>query len=201
MTGLAALVIGPIELAMPAWLWLLVPVWALVILIGRKSLSAVGSGSRRAALVVRMLVVLLVVVTLAEPSWREESGKLAVTAVIDMSRSVPTRMQSIAEEYVEAAAAVGRGDTDLLGGVTAAREAYVQSLPSTLRQSLEPETIGSADGTNLEEAVRMALAIRPGDAAYRLLVITDGNETDGSLLAAAETAPNPARNAMTVAHA
>ena len=107
MTGLAALVIGPIELAMPAWLWLLVPVWALVILIGRKSLSAVGSGSRRAALVVRMLVVLLVVVTLAEPSWREESGKLAVTAVIDMSRSVPTRMQSIAEEYVEAAAAVG----------------------------------------------------------------------------------------------
>ena len=105
MIGLAAMVIGPIELAMPAWLWLLVPVWALVILIGRKSLSAVGSGSRRMALFARLLVVLLVVMTLAEPSWREESDKLAVTAVIDMSKSVPTRMQSIAEEYVEAAAA------------------------------------------------------------------------------------------------
>ncbi len=188
MIGLAAMVVGPIELAMPAWLWLILPVWAFVIVIGRKSLSSVGSGSRRVALFARLLVVFLVVVTLAEPSWREESDKLAVTAVIDMSKSVPTRMQSVAEEYIEAAAGVGRGDDDLLGGVTAAREAYVQSLPSTLRQSLEAETVGSADGTNLEEAVRMALAIRPSDAAYRLLVITDGNETDGSLLAAAETA-------------
>jgi len=147
--------------------------------IGRKSLSSVGSGSRRVALIARLLVVLLVVATLAEPSWREESDKLAVTAVIDMSRSVPTSMQSVAETYVEEAAAVGRGEKDLLGGVTAARQAYVQSLPSTLRQTLQAETIGSTEGTNLEEAVRMALAIRPGDAAYRLLVITDGNETDG----------------------
>lgn len=188
MISLAAMVIGPVELAMPAWLWLLVPAWALVVWIGRKSLSAVGSGSRRVALIARLFVVLLVVATLAEPSWREESDRLAVTAVVDMSRSVPTSMQSVAEDYIEQAAAVGRGEKDLLGGVTAAREAYVQSLPSTLRQSLQAETIGSTEGTNLEEAVRMALAIRPGDAAYRLLVITDGNETDGSLLAAAETA-------------
>lgn len=188
MITLGALVIGPIELAMPAWLWLLLPAWAFVLLIGRKSLSSVGTGPRRVALVARLLVVLFVVATLAEPSWRRESDKLAVTAVIDMSRSVPTRMQSVAEEFVEEAAAVGRGDEDLLGGVTAARRAYVQSLPSTLRTSLEPETIGSSDGTNLEEALRMALAIRPSDAAYRLLVITDGNETDGSLLAGAETA-------------
>ncbi len=182
------MVIGPIELAMPAWLWLLVPVMAFVLLIGRKSLSSVGSGARRVALVARLAVVLLVVVTLAEPSWRKESDKLAVTAVIDMSRSVPTRMQSVAEGFVKDAAVVGRGNDDLLGGVTAARRAYVQSLPSQLRESLQAETIGSADGTNLEEAVRMALAIRPSDAAYRLLVISDGNETDGSLLAAAETA-------------
>lgn len=188
MTTLAAMVVGPIELAMPAWLWLLPPTWALVILIGRKSLSSVGSSSRRVALVARLLVVLLVVVTLAEPSWRRASDKLAVTAVIDMSRSVPTRLQSVAHDYIEAAAAAGRGEGDLLGGVTAARSAYVQSLPGPLRAGVETETIGSTDGTNLEEAVRMALAIRPSDAAYRLLVITDGNETDGSLLAAAETA-------------
>lgn len=186
--ALAALAIGPIEFAVPIWLWLFLPVAALVILIGRKSLSAVGTGSRRAALIFRLLVVLLIVCTLAEPSLRKESDDLAVTAVIDMSRSVPVAMQSVAEEYVAQAAEVGRTENDLLGGVTAAREAYVQSIPSDLRTTLEAENIGSADGTNLEEAIRIALAIRPEDAAYRLLLITDGNETEGSLLAAAESA-------------
>ena len=186
--ALASLVVGPIEFALPVWLWLFVPIALLVVLIGRKSLSAVGTGSRRAALFFRLLVVLLIVCTLAEPSLRRESEKLAVTAVIDMSRSVPVQMQSVAEEYVAQAAEVGRTNEDLLGGVTAARTAYVQSIPSDLRTTLEAENIGSTDGTNLEEAMRMALAIRPEDAAYRLLLITDGNETEGSLLAAAESA-------------
>lgn len=186
--SLASLVVGPIEFSLPIWLWLFVPIAMLVVLIGRKSLSAVGTGSRRAALFFRLLVVLLIVCTLAEPSLRRESDKLAVTAVIDMSRSVPVQMQSVAEEYVAEAAGVGRTNEDLLGGVTAARTAYVQSIPSDLRTTLEAENIGSTDGTNLEEAMRMALAIRPEDAAYRLLLITDGNETEGSLLAAAESA-------------
>ncbi|PHQ82638.1 MAG: hypothetical protein COB69_01305 [Phycisphaera sp.] len=185
---LASLVVGPIEFTLPVWLWLFVPAAVFVVLIGRKSLSAVGSGSRRAALFFRLIVVGLIVCTLAEPSLRKESDKLAVTAVIDMSRSVPMKMQSMAEDFVAEAAAVSRTQKDLLGGVTAARTAYVQSIPSPLRTDLEAENIGSADGTNLEEAMRMALAIRPEDAAYRILLITDGNETDGSLLAAAESA-------------
>jgi uncharacterized membrane protein len=188
ISSLASVVVGPIEFALPVWLWLFVPAALFVILVGRKSLSAVGSGSRRAALFFRLLVVALIVCTLAEPSLREESDTLAVTAVIDMSRSVPMKMQSVAEDYMAEAAAVNRSRKELLGGVTAARTAYVQSIPSHLRTDLEAENIGSADGTNIEEAVRMALAIRPEDSAYRLVLITDGNETDGSLLAAAESA-------------
>ena len=188
IASLASLVIGPIEFALPAWLWLFVPAAIFVVLIGRKSLSAIGSGSRRAALFFRLIVVALIVCTLAEPSLREESDKLAVTAVIDMSRSVPMAKQSVAEEYVNEAAAVNRSRKELLGHVTATRDARSHGIPSERQVMLDAGDIGSTDATNLEEAMRVALAIRPEDAAYRLMLITDGNETDGSLLAAAESA-------------
>lgn len=189
MISLAALVLGPIELARPEWLVLGAVAMVLVILIGRKSLSAVGNTSRRTALGVRIAVTVLLTAALCEPAFRDESEKLAVTAVIDMSRSVPTAVQAQAETFVEEAAAVGRRDTlDLLGAITVTREAKVQGLPSLATREVDVQGIGSVDGTNLESAVRTALAVRPTDAAYRLLLVTDGNETEGSLLAAAESA-------------
>ncbi len=189
MTTLAALILGPIELARPEWLVLGGVAAALVVLIGRKSLSAVGNASRRLALGVRLLVTALLTAALCEPAIRDESEKLAVTAVIDMSRSVPTAVQARAEAFVEEAAAVGRSERlDLLGAITVTREAKVQGLPSLAASDIDAQGIGSVDGTNLESAVRTALAVRPADAAYRLLLVTDGNETEGSLLAAAESA-------------
>lgn len=189
MTTLASLILGPIELARPEWLALGAVAFVLVVLIGRKSLSAVGSTSRRTALAVRIAVTVLLTAALCEPALRDESEKLAVTAVIDMSRSVPTPVQAQAETFVEEAAAVGRrNDLDLLGAITVTREAKVQGLPSLSARDIDAQGIGSVDGTNLESAVRTALAVRPTDAAYRLLLVTDGNETEGSLLAAAESA-------------
>ncbi|MEL6498866.1 MAG: VWA domain-containing protein [Planctomycetota bacterium] len=189
MTTLATLILGPIELTRPEWLALGGVALVAVILVGRKSLSAVGSTSRRTALAVRILVTVLLTASLCEPALRDESEKLAVTAVIDMSRSVPTPVQAQAETFVEEAAAVGRRDRlDLLGAITVTREAKVQGLPSLTARDIDAQGIGSVDGTNLESAVRTALAVRPTDAAYRLLLVTDGNETEGSLLAAAESA-------------
>ncbi|HED52772.1 MAG TPA: VWA domain-containing protein, partial [Phycisphaerales bacterium] len=188
MISLATVVIGPVEFAQPMWLWLVPVTVAVVVLLARKSLSAGATGVRYAAVTVRVLVVLLILGAMAEPSWRRVSDKLAVTAVLDMSRSVPVTKQSLAEDFIASASAINRSENDLLGGVTAARDAYVQAIPSDKNTEIEPQTIGSTEGTNLEDAVRMALAIRPEDAAYRLVLITDGNETVGSLNAAAESA-------------
>ncbi|MEM8758305.1 MAG: VWA domain-containing protein [Planctomycetota bacterium] len=189
MITLAAVHLGPIELASPEWLVVGVVAGAVSLLMARRSLSLAAGRSRWLTVAARLVVIALLAMTLAEPGLRDESDKLAVTAVLDMSRSVPTSKQAEAEAYVEQAAGIGRRSRlDLLGTVTAAREAYVQALPSPLTSEVEARTVPAADGTNLEEAVRMALAVRPGDAAYRLLLITDGNETQGSLLAAADRA-------------
>ncbi|MCA9288813.1 MAG: VWA domain-containing protein, partial [Phycisphaerales bacterium] len=187
--GVASVTLGPIQLDRPEWL-LLLPVtlgWALWA--GRKSLAGLGGASRAVALAVRVVVTLLLVVVLAEPSWRDEAEDVAVTMVLDASRSMPQEAQSRAREWVAQAAARHQRASDRLGTVTAARNAYVQQLPSTYnRQSETTTTIGAADGTNLAEAVQLALAVVPNDAASRLVLFTDANETAGSLLQAAEAA-------------
>jgi uncharacterized membrane protein len=184
-----ALRVGPIEFEAPVWLWLFPIGAALTLWWGRASLSGLATTMRRAALVLRLLVILLIAAALAEPQWRKESRDVAVTAVLDASRSVPLTWQKHSEQYVEdARKANAERKEDRLGVVTVTSEAIVQSLPSKLTDRVEKGLLGSTLGTNLAAGVRLALATRPQDAAYRLLLITDGNETTGSLLEAAEAA-------------
>jgi len=185
---LASLTLGPIQFDRPIWLWLIPITWALSIWIGLRSLSGLGSLTRRVAIAVRLIVLALVACALAEPQWRRTSEDVSVTVVLDASRSVPQRIQAQVDRFLDEASASKRRIGDRLGMVTAARDAYVQKLPSRYTEQLERQHIGAIDGTNLDEAVRLALAVVPQDAANRVLLITDGNETEGSLLRAAEAA-------------
>ena len=185
---LASVSFGPIGISQPLWFMLLGPSAILIVWFAAKSLSGLGTTAKRVALGVRLFVAFMICAALAEPSWRTESDKLAVTVVIDTSRSVPAPVQARALEFVRQAAEVGRGDDDLLGGVTVGKDAYVQALPSTLQDRVEATTIGSPEGTDLEEGVRLSLAVMPSDASNRIVLASDGNETAGSLLAAAEAA-------------
>lgn len=185
---LASMTIGPIQFDTPIWLWLIPLGWAWCIWFGRSSLSGLGTLTRRVALAVRLIVIVFIAGAMAEPQWRKESKNVAVTFVLDSSKSIPLNMQKESEIYVEGSRKANPKPNDELGVVTIGSEAYVQSLPSKLNQRVERQTIGSDQGTNLAGGVRLALAIKKEDAAYRLVLISDGNETVGSLLAAAEAA-------------
>lgn len=185
---LSSLPVGPIQFDTPVWLWLIPIGWALSLWIGRKSLSGLGTTTRRVALAVRLLVILLLASAMAEPQWRKEAKDVAVTVVLDASRSIPLHYQRLAEDYIQKARLANERPDDRLGGLTVTNEAIVQSTPRKLTDKLEQGHIGSPLGTNLAAGVRLAMAIKPDDAAYRLVLISDGNETAGSLLAAAEAA-------------
>ncbi len=187
MSVLASLVLGPIEFARPAWLLLIPITWVVTLLISRKSLASASGTSRWVALVVRLIVLAMVAGALAEPSTRDESEDVAVTVVIDSSRSVPEEAQRSIEQFISESTMLKKPG-DRLGVVTAARNSLVQQLPSRLTETVERRFIGRTDGTNLGEAVQLAIATGPEDSANRILLATDGNETEGSLLAAAEAA-------------
>lgn len=181
--------LGPVQFDQPVWLMLIPVLGGVTILIALgKSLSGLGSVTRWVALAVRLLVIVLLAGAMAEPSWREEAKKVAVIVVADMSQSVPAQLQGDLETYVKGAVEQNKKPEDELGQVTAAKDAYVQALPRALNKELQSQHIGATDGTNLEAAVRLGLATAPKDAATRLVLATDGNQTAGNVLKAAEMA-------------
>ncbi|USN99244.1 MAG: VWA domain-containing protein [Phycisphaeraceae bacterium] len=185
---LASFVVGPVQFDSPWWL-VLIPVLGLASwLIGRKSLAGLGRPTKVAALLARLIVIAALAGALAEPQLRRETDDVAVTVVLDVSRSIPPAEQALIDGYIADIREKADRHTDRLGVVTVARDAYVQSLPSHLAESIDRQQIGRTDATDLAAGLRLAVAVAPDDAATRVLLISDGNETSGSLLTAAEAA-------------
>ncbi len=187
---LASIVVGPIQFDEPRWLWLFPALAALACWIALVNLSGLGRATRWTALAARLIVIGLLAAALAQPSWRRESEDVAVTFVLDASQSVPGKLQRAVERFAADARARAseRRDGDRLGSVTVAKGGYVQQLPAPFTASIEQQHKGSLDQTNLAAGVNLALAVKPTDAAYRIVLASDGLETTGSLLQAAEAA-------------
>ncbi|MBC7772365.1 MAG: hypothetical protein H7210_07720 [Pyrinomonadaceae bacterium] len=184
---LAAFHIGPIQFEQPVWLLLIPLLGALTVWLARSSLSGLGTVSRRAALVIRLLVITLLAAAIAHPQWRREAKDVAVIAIVDQSESIPVDLRARIEQYLrETAKTAKKGDR--MGQITVARDAYVQSLPGLPGDRPDSQNIGATDGTNLSEGTNLGLAVIPEDAAGRILLISDFNQTAGDLMNAAQAA-------------
>ena len=62
------------------------------------------------------------------------------------------------------------------------------ALPGAQVRRVEPAFEHGTGATDLASGLRLATAVLPDDAASRVVLITDGNETEGGLLAAVEAA-------------
>ena len=184
----ASLAIGPIEFDSPQWLWLIPIGWALVVWIGWKTIAGLSSWARRAALLVRLIVVLLLSLAMAEPRSRDRAEKIAVNILADVSDSIPPGKKLANDRYVAQVVQQYRKGEDQVGVITIAEDAYVQRLPGRHNSGIERLYVGETSATNLAAAIQLALAVRPGDAGYRILLISDGRETVGNLLEAAQAA-------------
>lgn len=188
MSTLANLAIGPIQFNQEIYLVLILVLGVLTVFIARKSISGLGKSSRVVALVVRLIAIIMIVGALAEPSLRKTSDNVGVTVIIDASRSIPIGSQEQIDQYIAQAQDGSRQPDDQLGIITAAEKSYTQSSVSRATTRVDRQFIGETDGTNLMSAVSLAIASAPEGLANRFILITDGNETDGSLLRAAQAA-------------
>src|SRR4051812_42812448 len=131
MITLASVHFGPVQFDTPVWLLLIPALWAGSLWMARRSLSGLGTVTRWVALGVRLVVILLIAGAMAEPQWRKESKDVAVTVVMDVSESVPSGSQAQVRSVVDAAILAKQPD-DRVGLVTAAKDDFVQSLPTKL---------------------------------------------------------------------
>ncbi|MDP1660280.1 MAG: VWA domain-containing protein [Phycisphaerales bacterium] len=172
----------------PWWWVVLIPVVALILWIGRKTLSGLSSRTRKVALGIRLFCVALIIGTLAEPQFRRTNTQMAVTVVLDASKSQPREVNSKFADSFKKWEEQNRNDPDnLLGVVTAARVASVQIIPRRL-DGFDIKDVGPTDATDLASGLRRAMAVMPPNAANRIVIVSDGNETMGDLMDAARSA-------------
>jgi Ca-activated chloride channel family protein len=173
-------------LGQPWWLWAAL-VTIPMIWLARRHLSALGPGRRIAAIVLRLVVVLLLTALLARPMLVQQSRRTTVIAVIDRSQSIPANLKEAALDYLSKAVA-SKEAQDQLAVVDVAEAATVSRLPSTDAGLRRRNTDLTGQQSCLAAGIEMAMAIAPPDTASRIVLASEGNETEGDLKEAARTA-------------
>src|SRR5262249_32545340 len=124
--------------------------------------------------------------TLFRPTMPRWVDRLNVVFLLDHSDSVSLaareRAYRFAADAVKHEKAADRHSVIVFG------EQPVVDQPLTGKGQLErPKSQGAARGTNLFQAVQLALATLPAGHANRIVMLTDGRQTAGNGLAAAQS--------------
>jgi uncharacterized membrane protein len=148
-----------------------------------------ANGARRAYVrfAVRVCVLTLLILALAQPQIETPTRQVAVVFVVDASESMGADARTQARDLI-AQAIAGKNANDVWGVVVAgARGVVEQSL--SLRADV-PALQSRIDGTqtNLADALTKALALLPADGTRRLVLISDGHETLGNATSVAQRA-------------
>jgi len=186
-----------IEIAHPWWLSALVlaPVSGWVAL---RFFSSMGVARRWSAAILRGVLIALVAGLLAGVSTVSTSDRLASVVVLDVSGSVRRfvepaegpggEMQGAVEQargWIERASR-SRGPEDLLGVVVFDGRASAVASPTRGDPLAGSFEIEPTSGTDIGGALRYAASLIPPDAAGRLVVVSDGNDTGGDAARAVE---------------
>ena len=176
----------------PQILFLIVPAIALLMWFDAKSTHPMHGPRRRFLLVVRCLLVTLALLAFASPARLLTSKDQSAIFLLDHSRSQGSEGLKMVYETARLVRDSLPGSSEV-GYVASGREARLIGNPSNdpfVGKAEEGsdlmEEIGSA--SNFEQAARLAKGIFPGGSSRHLVLVGDGVETAGSLMAVAREA-------------
>lgn len=177
----------PIQFDRPYWLLLLLLIVPTVWL-ARGGFGGISRVQSRVATSLRVIVIALLALALAQPAMVREGEGLTLMMIVDVSRSIPLPRQEESERFLREVARAKRDPNDRIGVVTVARDPAIAALPHEYSGVSTATSPADLEATNLAAAVRTALALLPQDTANRILLVSDGNETEENVLAAVEVA-------------
>lgn len=178
-------------LALPALAWLL---WA-----DAESSQPMENWRKRALLMTRALLVLVVIVALASPARVETSSEPAAVLVIDDSRSMGEAGAAAARQAAETLRQQWPRQVQV-GAVTAGATPQLIAPPTPGEAAWswpDPPALGAQ--TNLSAAVSLAEGLFPAGVSRHVVVISDGEENRGQLLETARRAAAAGLRLHTVA--
>ncbi len=162
----------------PLWLLLLVPALALTIGLHLAARRRMGAGRRRAALVVRSLLLSFLVLAIAGFQLVLPVDRLATVFVVDLSDSVGNAGRSEALAFLRETLKE-KPQGDVAGIVAFGKDALVERLPSELEDIDRIASTPVESATDIGAALRLATALFPDDAQKRIVLLSDGNDTTG----------------------
>jgi uncharacterized membrane protein/uncharacterized protein YegL len=173
------------------WPLALLPVLAYVWWVSRRTRTSLGRRHLGALFVVRTAVVALLLLALMRPHVNRPGTGMSVVFLVDVSRSISPEFLSAAIRW--SGDAVAKGDPEHARFIGFAAQASMVSSAEALGtlavydgHSLEsgarpaPGAIDQS-GTNIERAVRQAMASFAPHSLKRLVLVTDGHETEGDV--------------------
>lgn len=162
------------QLASP-WLLLLLGVLPAIWWVARSPASATS----RRAVVVRCLVATLLVIGASGPQLRTGHEPVAAMFVFDRSDSIGYRAQADALARANAMAAAMQ-PADRAGVVVFGGDAVIERRPSSEPSIAAVASTVDGSASNLEMALALARATFPDRGRRRIVLFSDGRETQGS---------------------
>ncbi|MDN7244338.1 VWA domain-containing protein [Planococcus shenhongbingii] len=164
----------------PLWLWLLIPAIAYFAIIGYRNYKKY-SDQYRIVYVLRIMAVLLVIFALAAPGIYRPAAQEQIIFLVDRSASMEGTQAGIAAAIDSAMA--GKKDSQSVGVYTFAED-FQTLLPVSkeFRPLPKDQTQNENRHTNIARALELAANSGDTGIATRLIVLTDGNETQDSAL-------------------
>jgi len=172
-----------IELARP---WFLLALLALPLLAlgSRRSLADFTAAQRWACFFLRSVILLLLVLSLAGLSALLPTSEMGVLFVVDGSASISPEAAKQAREFVAAALPAQRAG-DSAGVVGFAQAAEIWQPPTERAPLGDWPPLKEAKGSDIGAALELSSALFPAGQARRVVLLSDGNDTEGRALEAA----------------
>ena len=171
----------------PAFIWVLALI-PLLLLLRATSLTDLPKTQQVASFFFRALVVVAATLSLVGlEKVEQEDIRTTTVFVVDTSDSVPDRFLDEARSRIEQIWQA-RG-VNTVRVVTFAHEARELPIPAgNSLPTFERSQEGKRQATNIQEALRFAFSLLDSDSLGRIVLVTDGRETEGSMVGAEQVA-------------
>lgn len=178
------------EIARPFLLFLLLLLPALYYGF-RRSLVDLTRTQRIVSLIIRAIIVVLLILSVADLQYLKTDDELAVIFLTDISDSISADGLAMSTDYINRALeSRGAGQQAGVIGFTDRSEILKDFRDESedeldlagIKQAWLEEDEDAGDATNIAQAVEMAWGVFPANANKRIVLVTDGVETQGDAI-------------------
>jgi uncharacterized membrane protein len=174
------------------WPLVLLPAVFYLLWVGRRSKTSLIGRHRSTLTALRIAIVLLLLAALMRPNWNRPGTGISTVFLLDVSRSIAPEFVNAAIQWTSKAVEEGRPEHARFIGFAAGSRMVEQASDllslavydgAAVESGASTPPVGAIDqsGTNIERAARQAIATFPRSSLKRLVLFTDGHETEGSI--------------------